>query len=274
MQKFVFEKVKSLQEWLGLSDNGLRLYEKEGVIHPKINEANGYREMSITEGTLMSIGLVFTKYGITIRETAELMRMDIGQQTQYLEEVGRRTKQELLNKYFIMDYLSEQLTLLREYTANPLSCRVTSSKQAFFLPMHDSNLAALAGRPDSAQWAKNKPFSTGAMVIPLAENTGGQKEEVYHLIGPAMWASDAERLRVPLKSAMCLGAESMQCVQAFVMTEIHFFGERASYNHICRFMKEQNLKICGNSLLRTITCEKRGGHSYQCTEIRIPVLPC
>ena len=42
-KKEPFSKVSDLQHWLGMSENGIRLYEKEGIITPGRNKENGYR---------------------------------------------------------------------------------------------------------------------------------------------------------------------------------------------------------------------------------------
>ena len=44
-KKEPFSKVSDLQHWLGMSENGIRLYEKEGIITPGRNKENGYRQL-------------------------------------------------------------------------------------------------------------------------------------------------------------------------------------------------------------------------------------
>lgn len=55
-----FSKVSDLHNWLGLSENGIRLYENEGIISPKRNSANRYRTLNISDGDRMFRSRILT----------------------------------------------------------------------------------------------------------------------------------------------------------------------------------------------------------------------
>ena len=45
----------SVAKWMGLSDEGIRLYERHGLIHPEKDEQNKYRafDIMVAVGTLI-----------------------------------------------------------------------------------------------------------------------------------------------------------------------------------------------------------------------------
>lgn len=114
-KKEPFSKVSDLQHWLGMSESGIRLYEKEGIITPGRNKENGYRQLNISDGDKMFQSRIYTGYGFSLRETADMLgRADFDGQYNSLEKQEDQIQEEMLLMAYKSQYLNKHLKLLRE----------------------------------------------------------------------------------------------------------------------------------------------------------------
>ena len=82
-------KVKSIQmeRIFRLSANGVKLYEQSGIIRPKRNSGNRYREYSETDMQMLGASLQYRGYGFSVQETARIVReMDVREQLRVMQE--------------------------------------------------------------------------------------------------------------------------------------------------------------------------------------------
>ena len=81
-------KASGMERMFGMSPNGIRLYEKQGVIRPQ-REESGYRTYGVTELLAMGFGVQYRRYGFTLPQTASLM--DGGDAAEQLSALRART---------------------------------------------------------------------------------------------------------------------------------------------------------------------------------------
>lgn len=81
-------KASGMERMFGMSPNGIRLYEKQGVIRPQ-REESGYRTYGVTELLAMGFGVQYRRYGFTLPQTASLM--DGGDAAEQLSALRTRT---------------------------------------------------------------------------------------------------------------------------------------------------------------------------------------
>lgn len=268
MKQHYYRHIKDLTRFVGLSDNGLRLYEREGIIHPRHNEQSGYREVSMEDGKLLSAGMTLSKCGFSIRETADMLnRKTLGQQADLLEQRSRKMNDELLFRMYANRYLDELVSLMRRYESNPAACRILPGRLLYFLPVHDENMINREGSEDSAQWARQKPFSTGAVFLTKERLLTGRGGE---LNGPSMWDEQVRYTGVPICNAFLLG-KSMHYVQGFVLSDNANPLTSDSYAHVLEYLEKKKLEVCGDSFARTLTCERYGDGWHCLYELWIPV---
>ena len=67
-------KASGMERMFGMSPNGIRLYEKQGVIRPQ-REESGYRTYGATELMAMGFGVQCRSSGFTLPQTAALMEL-------------------------------------------------------------------------------------------------------------------------------------------------------------------------------------------------------
>lgn len=66
-------KASEMERMFGLSPNGVRLYEKQGIIRPRRDGGGGYRVYGPEEAEAMGFGMQYRRYGFTMPQTATLM---------------------------------------------------------------------------------------------------------------------------------------------------------------------------------------------------------
>ena len=62
-----------MERMFHLSANGVRLYEKHGIIHPERCEDNGYRVFDEEDRRAMGCGIQLRRFGFSMQETARLL---------------------------------------------------------------------------------------------------------------------------------------------------------------------------------------------------------
>lgn len=66
-------KATEMERMFCMSPNGIRLYEKNGIIMPQRSGAGAYRTYGADEIWAMGFGIQYRRYGFSMPETAELM---------------------------------------------------------------------------------------------------------------------------------------------------------------------------------------------------------
>lgn len=270
MKRYTYKHTKDLTRRIGLSDNGLRLYEKAGIIHPTYNEQNGYRELKLRDAQLLSTGLTFSRCCFSIRETAEMInKKNIMEQAELMEQRSREKTDELIYQLRAAQCMAERAAQLQRYTAAPYFCRQLTIRPLYILPVHDQDMAALPGEPDSAWWATNcKPFSIGAYIIDekrFRTGDGGM------IIGASLWEEEVRYTGAPVNRAIKVGEETVHYVQAFSCYDLNDPLPKSSYEHVLQYLDNHGLMICSDVFTRALTCERQGGSWHCLCEIYVPI---
>lgn len=73
-EKLEYEKelTGSVAKWMGLSDEGVRMYERYGLLHSDKDAQNNYRSFDIMDMTMLLYSQVYRESGFTLRETQKL----------------------------------------------------------------------------------------------------------------------------------------------------------------------------------------------------------
>lgn len=272
MKRYIYKHTKDLARRIGLSDNGLRLYEKAGVIHPTYNEQNGYRELKLRDALLLSTGLAFTRCGFSIRETAEILNeKTIPQQAKLMEEHSREKINEIIYQLRAAQCMAERAASLHRYEADPCFCRQFTIRPLYILPVHDQDMMTLSGEPDSPWWATRcKPFSIGAFLIHADRFQTGEGSMI---IGPSLWEEEVGYTGAPVHRAIKTGIETSHYVQAFVCCDLDNPLSKSSYEHVLHYLNHHHLTVCGDVFARVLTCGRNHASWDGLCEIYVPIKP-
>lgn len=243
-KKEPFSKVSDLQHWLGMSENGIRLYEKEGIITPGRNKENGYRQLNISDGDKMFQSRIYTGYGFSLRETADMLgTADFDSQYNSLEKQEDQLQEEMLLMAYKSQYLNRHLKLLREMKKDFYSVRIVPGPDLAFLPVHDQSQIKAAGESDCAAWLSQVPFVRSAVLMKMGE-------EPYQTVwfGPVTEWETAMKCSLPMENAVRFGSESPQYVTGFTRHGIDDFPSEKNCGHLTDYAGKQGY-ICGGTLL-------------------------
>ena len=123
-------KASGMERMFGMSPNGIRLYEKQGVIRPQ-REESGYRTYGATELMAMGFGVQYRRYGFTLPQTAALM--DGGDQLSVLR--ARTDEMELEIERMMRERKSLRTQIARTERAQRLmtACETDVKPAMYFL---------------------------------------------------------------------------------------------------------------------------------------------
>ena len=266
-EKKPFSKVSDLQRWLGMSENGLRLYEKEGIITPGRNKENGYRQLNISDGDKMFQSQIYTGYGLSLKQTANLLQTkNFAEQYSDLEEQEARLQEEVLLAAYKSRQLNGHLKLLRQLKSDMYAVKIVSDVSLAFLPVHDQSQTKAGGEMDCAAWLNSVPFVRSAVMMRI-ENMP------YPTVwfGPVTELDTAYRLQLPMGNAIRFGKESPQYVMGFSSHGIDAFLSEKEYGHLLQFADKQGYHCFGSILSRHLLLEKQGDDWIHYDQLWIPV---
>lgn len=93
--------IKQVEKLTGISSQNIRFYEKSGLIHPKRNEENGYREYNEEDVRLLKLVKMFRMLDMSI-EQIKLMLCETGELDNLLGKQEKALEEKLVNtKYAI-----------------------------------------------------------------------------------------------------------------------------------------------------------------------------
>ena len=70
--RFVFEQTGGIAKWTGLSDEGIRLYERSGLLYPEKDQQNKYRSFDTMDLTMLLYGMVYRDSGFSLKQAGAL----------------------------------------------------------------------------------------------------------------------------------------------------------------------------------------------------------
>ena len=157
-------KASGMERMFGMSPNGIRLYEKQGVIRPQ-REESGYRTYGATELMAMGFGVQYRRYGFTLPQTAALM--DGGDQLSVLR--ARTDEMELEIERMMRERKSLRTQIARTERAQRLlaACETDVKPAMYFLATRRGEQFVSSQTEEMlGDWvARYTPHLSGAMLL-------------------------------------------------------------------------------------------------------------
>ena len=115
----------SVAKWMGLSDEGIRLYERYELIHPEKDEQNKYRAFDIMDVTMLLYGMVYRESGFSLKEAQRLANHCALDEVEkaYLGKVKQR-RQELERELLRLERVEEIAREIEQASTEYGVCRV------------------------------------------------------------------------------------------------------------------------------------------------------
>ena len=265
-------KIGEVSRLLGISSEGLRLYERNGVISSEKDPDNGYRYYRHLDISALIRSRTCRSYGFSMKETAQLLNMAD------LEQVGslyRKREKELEQEISLLQqklrYLRQMEKLIAEAEENLNQCAVEESPGMYRFEFLDQHRIILGnqGKDRFAGWADLVPFSFLSMRCPL-KSLLARENHIISALG--IMEEYASYLDVGISQYIRYHPPGLS-IYTIVKEDEDRFDSAACFDHVLQYAAEQGLKPCGDSIARTFVSLNRKENYVRYRQVWLPVRP-
>lgn len=246
----ILYKVGEAADLVGLSVNGVRYYERKGIVNP-IHEG-AYRYYDIVSLSELMRATNFRDMGFSISDTRTLTHCkdkDILMQT--LQKRRTEIKTEIEKLELLSNAIDSRIDLLHEIDTQLARCTLTESPAYVIRPVQHWRYDSLIKLPHfsenytyNVKWG---PETAPSLYIPLAE---WEKEEntIDCIVGPGIRYNHlTEAQKTELKEVNTgVFFPGQTCIYTVVNLEDGSLLKRSYFQHVTRYAKQHHLKFTGD----------------------------
>ena len=252
-----------MERIFGMSQNGIRLYEKNGILRLERRAGSSYRLYGPEEMLVMGCGVQLRRYGFTMQETGELLGgTDEDGQLHALEAREEALTGEIERLLRVRKSLHTQVSRIRRAESLLESCVLEEKPAMYFLGTLRGGCPVDENMTDRlAQWVDvYSPHLSAAMLLdgPYLTRTD------YHeppLLGVAVDADVALELGLRASSQM-LYLPPKPCVVTAVRYAEGDSLEPA-FERVRRYARENGHRLHAGALIRQVQCVRREDKNVQ-----------
>lgn len=255
-------KATEMERIFGMSQNGIRLYEKNGILRLERRAGSSYRLYGPEEMLVMGCGLQLRRYGFTMQETAELLGGDEDGQLHALQAREEALNGEIERLLRVRRSLHTQVGRIRQAERLLDHCTLEEKPAMYFLgtlrgddPVDEKMTDRLS------QWVdRYTPHLSAAMLLDGPYLT----RKDYHeppLMGVAVDADAALELGLRASSQM-LYLPPKPCVVTAVR---YVAGDslESAFERVRRYAQENGHRLHAGALIRQVQCVRREDKNVQ-----------
>lgn len=255
-------KATEMEKIFGMSQNGIRLYEKSGILRLARREGNGYRAYGEEEMLAMGSGIQLRRYGFSMQEASALFNGTEEAQLGALEARKESLEQELERLMRMRKSLRVHTARIRQAERLMDSCALEEKPAMYFLGTLRGGRAEGEDMTQGlAQWVERySPHMSAAILLDGPYLTDARYREPP-LQGVAVDADVALELGLQANSRV-LYLQPKTCV----VTAVRFAaGDSLEpvFERVCRFARENGHQLYAGGLIRQVMCVRRAGKNVQ-----------
>lgn len=268
-EKPVYGKLKDIRELFGLSPNGFRLYEREGLVSTTRNADNDYRIASLGDGVLLCNAFSMTHYGISLQQTHRMLDGILEDQISTLDAMNASMDRELRLLMAKKIHLEERLRALNEYARDPFACSVTDSASIGFIRLHGQDMRFdYEVYEDCKVWWQAAPLVDAGLIVLVDEH--GNARHVDH--GPCAGRGASLMYGLPMRYATSFCQEGKRYLHAYAYFCVEKLPTAETYEHMFAYMDMHGLALQGEEILhRLLRHETREGLAMRLDEVYLPL---
>ena len=167
---------------LDISPSTLRNFEEKGLLFPHRTMSGGYRQFDPVDLNLLLRIRGFTRCGLSLEKTAELMHdMDIGRVADALEEQSDEIEREVKLLALKSSYMRHRAAQLRRAATMTEPWILTPSPAMYVLPFRTKEEILNGGDSGNEirRWSSLKPFTESLVLVPRTSLESGEIAFVY-----------------------------------------------------------------------------------------------
>ena len=238
----------SVAKWMGLSDEGIRLYERYQLIHPEKDEQNKYRAFDIMDITMLLYGMVYRESGFSLKEAQQLANHSSLDEVHgaYLNRAAQR-RRELERELLRLERVEEIAREIEDANKQYGVCRVEERPALYRLEFMDRGaMIEDANKQRHAnQWMKNYlPFAMLSTRYYEATITN-PREKIAAVTGFGVYARYAKALDIE-ENEHVKYYPPVRSVHTILSANNEMLNP--DYTDALRFMEENGLRVCGDPI--------------------------
>lgn len=264
-----YRKLKDLRGLFSLSQNGIRLYERAGIISLPRNSQNNYRSATLTDAVKMCDAFDLTHYGIRLKDAGKLVSSGgVGEEIDALrsraDELDREIRELIDNKAS----LEERAYLLMQYERNPHACEVVDDADWWFVNLHDQEVTITDGYEDAVEWWRYAPLVCAGLIVSL----DGEGNGISAMHGPMATGHDVARFHLPTGHAIRACTAGRKCLAAFVSFPMEQLPTRQTYAPAFDYARNRGLTLDATRVLhRLLRCHDEDGVAMRVDRVYFPL---
>ncbi len=262
-------RIGDISKLLGISLEGLRLYERQGVVHSQRDAKTGYRYYGHLDITALIRSRSYRHMGFGLDETAELLNTDsldlIVQRYGEREEALRR---EQLWLAAVTSYLRDlrEVTARAEELLGQYELAQSPALYRFEYMYQHKLIVKKEDYPLFRKWVEYAPLSWVGMRCPVNALLG---EDQGHYTALNLFAEHARLLGIQ-EGGSVRRYPSFPCVRTYV-SESGGFNLKKCFAPLLRYLEDQGLEPAGDLLGRTFLSYNKQRDYTRLREVWLPV---
>ncbi len=256
---------------LGISPEGLRLYERDGILESRREEnGSGYRYYERLDITALLRARAYQKYGFSLKETESLINTD--DIDQIVDGYTRRSQQlaeEIARKRRMLDYLNKTSAIIERLPEELWQIRrdTRPGLYRFEFMKGDELMLKPEAYGDFQRWVSMAPFTFPSQRNEWEALTEG-RDRSFSALG--MMEEDAA----------ALGVRESELVRYFppcscLYTVVRISRENASCDkylaHLREFVEREGIQVTGDPVARTFLSMNKRDDYTRYRQIWLPV---
>ena len=263
-------KIGKMSKLLGISPEGLRLYERSGMISSIKNEDTGVRYYQPLDITSLIRCKSYRRYGFSINETADLMNTkDLAFITEQYKQREDILRDKIEWDIQMLSYLKGIRRIIETMGADFKHCKIAESPSMYrFVYMENGNIVLNDEMLEKfSNWVERVPFSALSIVW--------DKERLMR-----SETSYKAALCVPVEYAKAVGhylgdpvlyLPPKKCVYSISCEDSDAFDVEQCLGYVLDYFKENRLSMTEDPYCRTFLSTDKSGNYTRWRQVWFPI---
>ncbi|WP_215695779.1 MerR family transcriptional regulator [Clostridium sp. MCC353] len=263
-------RIGVVSKLLGISAEGLRLYEREGILNSRREEGGGYRLYGHLDITALMRARSYHNSGFSLKETEYLINTsDVKGVLESYRKRQEDLEQEIAVKQKMLEYMKEIHSLSERIAADLWCIRKEKRPEMYRFEFMDGDRLIIGPEKyeEFQTWVNLAPFAFPAQRNDWKAVLNGEDHSISAL---GIFGKDAEFLGIGEREGI-VRHPPCECLYTVVKLE----GEEAlSYqylNHLVEYVKNNHIHVVGDPIARTFLSMNKRENYTRYRQIWVPV---
>ena len=264
-KKYQIGKVTKI---IGMSDEGVRNYEKEGIIKPQKNEQTGYRYYGIMDIVTLMNSKIYRNLGFTLKETSNLVNdCEVCDIKKTLTSKENEIKEKIKMEKLILNRLENTNILVGELESKLYECSIINRPSMYRIEFLKDGEVILSKENNNyiQEWIELSPLTVLSTRYPIEifPDIAGKS-----ISGLGILNEDAEQLNIKENKFIKFWPET-KCVYSLVKSDNSML--QVDFNFMFDYLMKHNLKHNGDVITRSVISTHQNREFNRYLQVWMPV---